>query len=83
MPDRLRDMKELFMVEAEKYDVFPLDNSFSARAATLRPSATAGRTVFTYSVNRPAFPTVTPPTFPAGRTPSPQRSKSRREAQKG
>src|SRR5215471_6845644 len=38
MPDRLRDMKELFMVEAAKYNVFPLDNSFTARAATPRPS---------------------------------------------
>jgi hypothetical protein len=36
-------MKELFMVEAAKYSVFPLDNSFTARAATPRPSATAGR----------------------------------------
>ena len=28
MPDKLRDMKELFLLEAEKYNVFPLDNSF-------------------------------------------------------
>ena len=49
MPDKLRDMKELFMLEAEKYNVFPLDNSFTARALTPRPSATAGKTVFTYS----------------------------------
>ena len=49
MPDKLRDMKELFLLEAEKYDVFPLDNSFSARAATPRPNATAGKTVFNYS----------------------------------
>jgi arylsulfatase len=48
MPDRLRDMKELFMVTAQKYNVFPLDNSFSARSATPRPSSTAGRTIFTY-----------------------------------
>ena len=49
MPDRLRNMQELFLVEAQKYNVFPLDNSFVARAATPRPSSTAGRTVFTYS----------------------------------
>ena len=49
MPDKLRDMKELFLVEAEKYGVFPLDNSFITRAASPRPSYTAGRTVFTYS----------------------------------
>ena len=56
MPDRLRDMKELFLVEAQKYNVFPLDNSFSARAATPRPSATAGRTVFTYSGESSGLP---------------------------
>jgi arylsulfatase A-like enzyme len=49
MPDKLRDMKELFLLEAEKYNVFPLDNSFTTRAASPRPSYTAGRTVFSYS----------------------------------
>jgi arylsulfatase len=49
MPDKLRALQEQFLVEATKYNVFPLDNSFTARAATPRPSATAGRTVFTYS----------------------------------
>ena len=49
MPDKVRDMQELFMTQAEKYDVFPLDNSFATRAASPRPSATAGKTVFTYS----------------------------------
>jgi arylsulfatase A-like enzyme len=49
MPDKLRVLQERFLVEATKYNVFPLDNSFTARAATPRPSATAGRTVFTYS----------------------------------
>ena len=47
MPDKLRDMKELFLVEATKYNVFPLDNDFLQRVTTPRPSATAGRTVFT------------------------------------
>jgi hypothetical protein len=49
MPDKLRALQERFLVEATKYNVFPLDNSFTARALTPRPSATAGRTVFTYS----------------------------------
>jgi arylsulfatase len=56
MPDKLRDMKELFLMEATKYNVFPLDNSFSARAATPRPNATAGRTVFTYSSESSGMP---------------------------
>jgi arylsulfatase len=49
MPDKLRALQEQFLVQATKYNVFPLDNSFTARALTPRPSATAGRTVFTYS----------------------------------
>jgi arylsulfatase len=56
MPDRLRNMQELFLVEAQKYNVFPLDNSFVARAATPRPSSTAGRTVFTYSGESSGLP---------------------------
>jgi hypothetical protein len=39
----------LFFVEASKYNVFPLDNSVLQRILTPRPSATAGRNVFTYS----------------------------------
>ena len=49
MPDKLREMQELFLVEAAKYNVFPLDNSVIQRAIAPRPSATAGRTEFTYS----------------------------------
>jgi arylsulfatase len=49
MPDKLREMKEAFLVEATKYNVFPLDNSVLPRIIAPRPSATAGRTVFTYS----------------------------------
>ena len=48
-PDRLRDLQELFLVEATKYNVFPLDNSILPRIITPRPSATAGRTLFTYT----------------------------------
>ena len=49
MPDKLREMQELFLVEASKYNVFPLDNAILERILTPRPSATAGRTLFTYS----------------------------------
>jgi arylsulfatase A-like enzyme len=49
MPDKLRQMQELFLVEAAKYNVFPLDNSIAQRLLAPRPSATAGRNVFTYS----------------------------------
>jgi arylsulfatase len=56
MPDKLRDMKELFLVEAAKYNVFPLDNDFLQRITTPRPSATAGKTVFTYSGEMSGLP---------------------------
>ena len=49
MPDKLREMQDLFYSEARKYDVLPLDNSTLARWNTPRPSLTAGQTVFTYS----------------------------------
>jgi len=49
MPDKLRELQELFLVEASKYQVFPLDNSILERLDTPRPSATAGRTLFTYA----------------------------------
>jgi hypothetical protein len=36
-------------MEAEKYQVLPLDNSVVARLISPKPSLSAGRTVFTYS----------------------------------
>jgi arylsulfatase len=48
-PAKLKQMQELFMVEAAKYQVFPLDNSLATRMVTPRPSVTAGRNIFTYS----------------------------------
>jgi arylsulfatase A-like enzyme len=48
-PDKLKELQGLFMTEAEKYQVLPLDNSILPRLLTPRPSATAGRTEFTYS----------------------------------
>ena len=56
MPDKLREMQELFTVEAAKYNVFPLDNRVLERALTPRPSATAGRTLFTYPGYLPNIP---------------------------
>ena len=37
MPDKLRQLQELFLVEASKYNVFPLDNSILQRIVTARP----------------------------------------------
>jgi arylsulfatase A-like enzyme len=55
-PDKLRQLQELFLVEATKYNVFPLDNSVLPRLLASRPSATAGRTVFTYSSEMAGLP---------------------------
>jgi arylsulfatase len=55
-PDKLKELQELFLVEAEKYQVFPLDNSILERLLTPRPSSTAGRTEFTYSGEMAGLP---------------------------
>ena len=55
-PDKLKELQELFLVEAQKYQVFPLDNSILARILAPRPSAVAGRTEFTYSGEMSGLP---------------------------
>ena len=49
MPDKLKQMQDLFYAEAKKYDVLPLDNSSLTRWNAPKPNLTGGRTVFTYS----------------------------------
>jgi arylsulfatase A-like enzyme len=56
MPDKLKEMQALFQTEAAKYNVFPLDNRAFARLQTPRPSAVAGRTVFTYTGENVGIP---------------------------
>lgn len=48
-PDKVAEMREKFVAEAKKYQVFPLDASFAARIAAPRPNITAGRTEFVYT----------------------------------
>ena len=48
-PEKIKEMKELFLREAEKYQVLPLDASVAARIVTPRPNITAGRTEFVYT----------------------------------
>ncbi len=48
-PDKVKAMKEMFVAEAKKYQVFPLDASVAGRFATPRPNITAGRTEFVYT----------------------------------
>ena len=48
-PDKLREMQDLFWIEAAKYQVLPLDNSRVERMdVRIRPSLTRGRNEFTY-----------------------------------
>src|SRR5216683_1923010 len=61
MPDKLKQMQALFVQEATKYNVLPLDNSSFARAIAPRPSATAGQTVFSYSGEMAGIPTENTP----------------------
>jgi len=63
MPDKLKEMQALFLQEAKKYNVLPLNNDTFARALAPRPSAIAGQTVFTYSGVLPGIPTGSAPNF--------------------
>ena len=48
-PQKVKAMKEAFIAEAKKYQVFPLDASVAARIVAPRPSIAAGRTEFVYT----------------------------------
>jgi len=48
-PDKVKELKELFIKEAKKYQVFPMDASVAARIVAPRPNITAGRTEFVYT----------------------------------
>ena len=56
MPDKLKEMQALFLTEAAKYQVLPLDNTAFSRLQTPRPSAVAGKTVFTYTGENSGIP---------------------------
>jgi arylsulfatase len=48
-PEKVKQMKALFMQEAKKYQVLPLDATVITRVIAPRPSITAGRDVFTWT----------------------------------
>jgi len=62
-PAKLKELQALFLAEAAKYQVLPLDNSILPRIITPRPSATAGRTVFAYSGENPGIPVGNAPSI--------------------
>jgi len=48
-PKKVKEMRQKFVSEAKKYQVFPLDASVAARIVAPRPNITAGRTEFVYT----------------------------------
>ena len=61
MPDKLKEMQALFLTEAAKYNVLPLDNTAFVRLQTPRPSAVAGKTLFTYTSEVSGIPVGSAP----------------------
>jgi arylsulfatase len=55
-PTKLKQMQDLFWVEAAKYNVLPLDASVATRVVVPKPSLAVGRTVFTYAGERTGIP---------------------------
>jgi arylsulfatase A-like enzyme len=48
-PQKLQELQALFLTEARRFNVLPIDSSFADRAdPSLRPGFNAGRTEFTY-----------------------------------
>jgi hypothetical protein len=47
--DKVKQMKQMFIAEAKKHQVFPMDASVAARMVAPRPNITAGRTEFIYT----------------------------------
>jgi arylsulfatase len=48
-PEKVKELKALFLKEAEKYQVLPLDSSTATRLVQPRPNITAGRSEFVYT----------------------------------
>jgi hypothetical protein len=55
-PEKLKELQALFLGEAAKYQVFPLDNTALPRLLTPKPSATAGKSVLTYTGAKAGIP---------------------------
>jgi arylsulfatase len=55
-PDRVTALKEKFVAEAKKHQVFPLDASVAGRIVAPRPNITAGRTEFVYTTPMVGLP---------------------------
>lgn len=61
-PDKLRELQELFLAEAAKYNVLPLDDRFAERGAVeTKPSYLKGMTRFTYFPGTVRLPETSSP----------------------
>ena len=61
-PAKLKELQDLFLVEAAKYQVFPLDNSVATRFGQ-QPSTTTGRDTFTYTGELSGLPAGSAPSI--------------------
>ena len=48
-PQKVKELKQMFVAEAKKHQVFPMDASVAARIVAPRPNITADRTEFVYT----------------------------------
>ena len=55
-PKKVEELKKVFLEQAEKYHVLPLDASVAARIVAPRPNITAGRTEFVYTTPMVGLP---------------------------
>jgi len=63
-PDKLKELQAAFDVEAKKFNVYPLDSSFSSRAdPSIRPSLTRGRSEYVYLPGMKRIPEGSAPDF--------------------
>jgi arylsulfatase len=63
-PDKLKELQAVFDVEAKKFNVYPLDSSFSSRAdPAIRPSLTRGRSEYVYFPGMKRIPEGSAPDF--------------------
>ena len=55
-PEKLKELQGLFLEDARKYDVLPLDATVATRLVAPRPNITAGRSEFTYTRSMTGIP---------------------------
>jgi arylsulfatase A-like enzyme len=63
-PEKLKELQDIFDVEATRYNVFPLDSSFAARGnPAIRPSLSRGRSEFVFYPGLTRIPEGSAPDF--------------------